>query len=210
MAKAKREAIPRVPTKRETSFQLYREALHWSVTTPPEDRLRWVLEFAAEDLGALSSEERAERAVRLEWCGVHGNASRMPDTFPMPDAVLRRVHVEIQRGLKVVLGDERNEEWYVPGPERMAFSRASPRFKKGPKDAETAPKRTRFVIRWDWGNTKGWILSGIVHLLQEAGSRLRGCKECGRAFLAVKRQIYCGDACSQKARDHRKQEKAAE
>jgi hypothetical protein len=212
MAKAKREAISRVSTKSDTSMQLYRKALEWSVATLPEDRLRWVLEFAAEDLDALSSEERAERAVRLEWCGMHGSASHMPDTdtFPMPDAVLRRLHVEIKEGLRVVLGDQRNEEWYVPGPARMAFYRASPRFKKGPKDAETAPKRTRFTIRWDWGNAEGWVLGGIVHLLQEAGSRLRGCKTCGRAFLAVKRQIYCGDECSQKARDHRKQEKAAE
>jgi len=198
-----------IPMKGLTAPEKYRQAfqaaLSWSVMTPPEKRLRWVLEFAAEDLDALAPDERAERAARLAWF-MWPDSSSSPKALSMPDAVLRRVHAEINRGLHVVLGEQRNEEWYVPGPARMAFYRASPRFKTGPKGAETAPKRTRFSFRWDWGdNQEGAVLAGIIHLLHEAGSRLRGCKECGRAFLAVKRQIYCREECSQRNRNRAKQ-----
>lgn len=204
VTKAKR--VSGIPTKDTTALEKYRRAfqtaLNWSVMTPLKDRLRWVLEFAAEDLDALTPDERAERAVRLAFF-MWPNSSSSPTTLLMPDAVLRRVHAEINRGLRVVLGEQRNEEWYVPGPVRIAFYRASPRFKKGPK-AE-APGRTRFAFRWDWGeNQEGAVLAGIIHFIHDAGSRLRSCKECGKAFLAVKRQLYCGEDCSQRKRDRDK------
>ncbi|CBE69284.1 MAG: hypothetical protein F9K13_06170 [Candidatus Methylomirabilis oxygeniifera] len=211
VTRAKR--VSGISTKDAIMLEKYQRVLQttlqWSVMAPREDRLRWILEFAAEDIDALTPDERFERAVRLRcfmwpdsslWCS---NPSSPPRTLLMPDAVLHQVHAEINQGLRVVLGEQRNEEWYVPGPVRIAFYRASPRFKKGPK-AETAPGRTRFAFRWDWGDDAGAILAGIIHLIHDAGSRLRGCKECGKAFIAVKRQLYCGEDCSQRKRDRDK------
>jgi len=189
----------------EKSRTVIDDAIEWVVHTPPEERLRWLLRFAAETLDTLSTDERITRWERLRTFMVHHATSRRV-VGPMPDALLRRLHQEIGRGLRAIVG-EQGGCWEIPVPLCFRVYRSSPRLQTGPKGAVTAPEQTRFHVQWDFGeNEEGSILAGVIHMVQDVGTRLRGCVECGAPFLAVKRQIYCGKHCSQRSRDKAKQE----
>lgn len=198
---------PKARAALEQHLLIMGSAVHWAMGETPEGRLRWLLSFASEDLTRLSPAERIERGERLRQFHVPNSAVVGIPLGPMPDEILARLHAEIARGIRAVLGEER-PDWFVPGPARFAFSRFTARIQEGPKGAKIGPKRMIFHLRWDWGEgqEEAAILAGIIHLLQESGSRLRGCVECGRPFLAVKRQIYCRKECSQRNRNLAKQQ----
>ena len=55
-----------------------------------------------------------------------------------------------------------------------------------------------------YGDEATTILHGVAELLQAHVARLRACKECGRPFLAVKRQEYDTPLCAQIYRNRTK------
>jgi hypothetical protein len=63
-----------------------------------------------------------------------------------------------------------------------------------------------FIAKW-----RTACLSRVADLLLNAqDERLRRCKNCGKLFLAVKRQEYCTLRCSQTRRTRRHREKNPE
>ncbi|MFI5342024.1 MAG: hypothetical protein ACHQ7N_19575 [Candidatus Methylomirabilales bacterium] len=69
-------------------------------------------------------------------------------------------------------------------------------------------KVTRFTMTGGIVNAPAdSVIMAVVGLVLQAGERLRGCLNCGKPFLANKRQVYCSPSCSQKTRNQRKKEK---
>jgi hypothetical protein len=199
----KRGIPPKILQAFEASRAAQHAALQWAVFTKPEDRLRWVLDFSTEDLSILSPNARIEKWEQLATF-MPPHASGGFPFGPGSEEHLSPLQAELRRGLRIILGDQVNEEWHFPGPSRLSFYRVSTRFTRGPKDAETAPQHTKFAMRWDYQDQSAMILAGVAALIQVHGGRLRGCKKCGAPFLATKRQIYCGPRCSQHTRDGRR------
>jgi hypothetical protein len=118
------------------------------------------------------------------------------------------MHQKIAAGLRTILTHEGGRSFDVPGPQTLVCFRNTPRLRTGPKGAPIPPDPAVFTIRWNWGeNEEGSILAGVIHLVEKAGERLRGCVECGTPFLGVKRQIYCTKECAQRKRDRDKAER---
>ena len=165
-----------------------------------EDRLRWLVsDFATKDLDALRAEELTALGYDLrQLLSPPWGVSRRHGPLP-PDDV-RRIQREVAKGLRILSRERRtnlDEGWELPS----GTDRVVPWF-----SGDEGKRNRAFTIRSS-GDEYTVIIRGIANLIVKAGSRLRECERCQTPFVAVKRQEYCGSACSQQARDQRKREK---
>jgi hypothetical protein len=161
----------------------------------PEARLRWVVEFSQLDLESLRPEERVAKGYDLRQLAVLGVPnpgvadSWVCDVGPMPDEALRQYQADIAQGIRGLLANP-PQEWSIPAPAEIHIQRFS---------TAGARKTGFYTVRQ--GDERQRILGAVADLLLAAGSALRACAECGRPLVARKRQVYCTQSCSQRARD---------
>jgi hypothetical protein len=156
-----------------------------------EKRLRWVVEFTRRDLGDLTPGEVEALGDDLRMAAVRSQPRGMglnTKLSPMPPGVLRRYQVGIDEGLRALLG--KDCQWLLSGR------------------AVLQQRANGFRIAID-GDEKAGILGGIAQLVVEAGERLRACQDpqCGRPFVATKRQVYCITKHSMRVRNAKRIEK---
>ncbi len=171
----------------------------------PLELLRWVADFASLDLDVRRPEERQAIGYDLralpfvltlptrrapKALAARGQAHHQEAIGPMPEATLRAIHRGVAEGLRNLFA---KQAWELPERKTYLY-RCS---------ADGAP-RTRFGIRWQAEGEKEAILSAVVELILSAGEKLRACRECGRVFVANRKQRYCTAAHAQKDRNDRK------
>jgi hypothetical protein len=167
----------------------------WSrVGKTDEARARWLLDFAARDLSALSGADWLN--LRWEVFGFLYPPSGGPPPFSSGDTPgepscsadqVRRMHRWLRSGLERLQSGE-GHSWAIP----LA---ATPRWMM---------LRGR-LMTWpdvDASFTESFKLKAYEALGREA-QRFRVCARCGRPFLARKRQAYCTKRCSQTVRTRR-------
>lgn len=179
----------------------------------PEERLRWVLGFAAQDMSKLRPGEIVALGYDLRVF-LHLGWSISRRYGPLPEKQVERIQKEVARGLSALLSDPRsnrngaalyvdkNAGWTLPVA-RARILRVSPQYSEMEKFSD---KRTKFRLLWEGENEETTILWGIADLILNAGEKLRACPECGKPFVARKRQEYCTPQCSQIVRNRRKAE----
>jgi hypothetical protein len=164
----------------------------WSrVGKTDEERARWLLDFAARDLSALSSADWLN--LRWEVFGFLYPPSGDPPPFSsgnFPDEPscsadqVRRMHRWLRSGLERLKSGE-GHSWAVPlaaTPRLMMFGGR--------------------LVTWpdaDVPYTESFKLKAYEALGRQA-RRFRVCAKCRRPFLARKRQAYCSKRCSQTVR----------
>lgn len=161
----------------------------------PEEWLRWVLDFAREDLDGLDADARAQQGDiirelspaflrRESWTGSYDF------TIPMSDAHLTAIQQELRDGLSALVHGEGT--WNLPAPTGASIWRVNPQ-----------GKQPEFRMGWS-GDDRASFLHGVAALLVAHGARLRACKQCGGPFLRRKRAEYCSKQCGQNFRDQKK------
>lgn len=163
----------------------------------PHDRLRWVIDFIYKDLSLLRPEEKI--AIGYDLRTIHPpECTVIVGSGPMPEDLLLAYQTEIKDGITRMFFDPVGH-WDLPIGTHPNESRSLFR------TSENDSKITRFQLAYQYEERKG-IIEGVVYLiLHEASQKLRACEECGKLFIATKRQIFCLPPCAQKARDRRKQ-----
>src|SRR5262245_44348816 len=112
---------------------------------------------------------------------------------PMADATLGALQQEITMGLQELLSGE-IRLWAFPPPLAFVVHRVS----------VAGEKKTRLTAQWEGGEEREVILRGVLILLLQAGDILKACAECHKPFVAVKRQIYCGQVGSQRVQNRKR------
>lgn len=180
------------------------EAAQRRVGVTPEQRLRWLLDFAQRDLFVLSPGQGLDLHDEL-WAFSFPHPHQTTAPFPVgrhtgpplqfTKEYLSDLQKELLEGMHKLL---KGEEWWI-----QYSSPALP------------PDHLIYVLRraargrlsgFYMGNHRSCFLMLAVDLLKAVGERLRQCVECQKVFLAVKRQAYCGPKCSQRARTRRYQD----
>jgi hypothetical protein len=162
------------------------------VGTTTEDRLRWVVNFAQQDLNILRSGERLDLGEDLRllipkgWEGIDTDK-------PMDEAMVVKLHNHIFNGIQALLASE-SQKWRLPRISGLSLSKNQP--------------DGRFYLTGEGREFDGVVL-GVVNLILRLGHRVKACEreECQKLFVAVRRQAFCSTACSQVVRDERKREK---
>jgi hypothetical protein len=150
------------------------------------ERLTWLLEFAsrAGSIAALSSEELQRLRSRV-WAF----PERMMTTRGLDDlstAQLARLAGEVAHGVRVLI---RGEAWRS----RTRSVTLHLHLRKG-----------RAIRRYIAEHSDGFLIEAHELIAAEA-KRLRQCprSDCGKIFVANKRQIFCSFRCSQNERTER-------
>jgi hypothetical protein len=171
-----------------------------------EDRLRWVLAFAERDLGALRSGEWSALGYDLRQLLPLGWSTRRRQGIPVSPAVLRRIQLAVRQGIHNLLADARH------GSAQLVDPRSGWKLPSGHDQiVRVSPQGSRLASFQlvSEGDDATTIVRGIADLVLRAGSRLRLCAnpQCGRPFVAVKRQEYCTTGCSQVVRNEAKKKR---
>jgi hypothetical protein len=170
-------------------------------TSTDEQRLRWVVDFAQEDLHRLRPEERVARGYDLHHVLPVGSFITIKGG-PMSDAALEEIQRQIREQVRKLISEPRrfgeqlddpNAGWRLPVLSSRILRTSSP-----------GSKKTLFVTIRESDDEEAVILCGVAELIQKAGQRLRACLRCDVPFVAHKRQIYCTTKCSQDERNARK------
>jgi hypothetical protein len=149
-----------------------------------EARARWLVEFARRDLRQLTAPEqqiltRGLLTIAVPWSR-GGLASRPPAL-----AVVRAWQRWLRAGLNQL---ERGEDW----PIRLGSRRW--RLSYGARGLE---RQEYWSLDHQWQEATQVFHDEVAHTLGELGRRFRFCVHCGHAFVARRRQTYCGSTCSQ-------------
>jgi len=177
-----------------------------------KERLKWLLEFSKKNLDLLHPEERVALSYDLRALlkgsqqadGLTGEPYlilRSVAGKAMDESVFRELHREIKDGFKQLFSNKKSDEdhlrqWAFPLPKTFHLWRQS----------GLISKRTRFqfLSQFDYDDEKGPILNSILNILIDSQNVLRACVFCYTPFVPVRRQEYCSQSCSQKARDKRR------
>ncbi len=185
--------------------ELLRWTLGWPVAAERmnqvrEGRLGWLLRFLALDLDALS--EGAWLDLRFDVLVFPHGAPFFHGSARAPDREeVRRFQMEVREGLKILF-----EEgfWDL---EETAIGIQLQRIKEEPLALGSLRPPDRARIEKAYKTTwQAACLTTIADLLATQGERIRQCINCGKLFLAVKRQEYCTLRCSQTTRTRRYRE----
>lgn len=177
----------------------------------PSARLRWVLDFVAQDLNALRPEEKVALGYDLRRFLPVGWMKNTPYS-PLPLKAITEIHREVSAGIRSLLTDPRSYRdgpalfvdseagWKLP-PVKTRIVRWSLPYSKTDKGTD---RRTKFFVIRSGDDEKATILWGIADLLLNAGEKLRACDECRAPFVATKRQEFCTPECGQRVRNMKK------
>jgi hypothetical protein len=157
-----------------------------------EDRLRWVTTFARAPLLQHSADfaKAGDCLVALAW--------PVPPMVVVPPPLSRETVTTLHDELRTILSDLVTRDagstvFPVKAPVQLARLTAMHK-----KPAMWATSRT---IRTDDPRTD--ILLAVQHYVVAGGGRLLACLECRAPFVGRKRQEYCSEVCSQRARTRR-------
>ncbi len=179
---------PSAPLRGPGGRALQEAAIEMADLTP-EEQVRWVLQFAREDLSHLSATERVARGYRLRVLGQPLHPVAIEGACePMPEARLRELQADIATGLRTLLTEGK---WGLPD-----ITYHSPELDHVPSRG----KRPAKLSLTSCGREPEVILHQVAALVLFCGSPLKACARCQRPFLPNKRQIYCSLACSQAVR----------
>jgi hypothetical protein len=163
---------------------------------PPQNRLRWLGRFIAEDLDATTPKDRARLGAELSGMrpmsepGETWAADASPG-MSLPEATLRELQKIIRDGLLSLLGGGR---WSLPVPRAVTL--------QGATTAKSGQPAVR-ELHWSADESTA-ILFGVAKLIREHGEPLHLCERCRAPFYKVKRQTFCTPLCAQAARDEKK------
>ena len=154
-------------------------------------RLEWLLRFLREDPGTWHSMVRTAHGDNLLAFGYQ--AAHLPPPAALTAEAVEQLHRELRRALRDLV-------------EGRTVALPTDELKEGlVMVSEPRDKRAEFSVSFSTTNPR----TGVFHALRElllsrAASRLRRCPRCGAPFLAVRRQAYCTERCSQRERNERK------
>jgi len=109
----------------------------------------------------------------------------------MSSADLRAIQKRIREGIDAYL---RGDGWEIPRG-AVVYQRVSP---------SGSDAGFRVALSGKEENEADTLIGVVVDLILQTGRRLRRCPECGKVFVAVRRQEYCSTAHAQKVRNQRK------
>jgi hypothetical protein len=167
----------------------------------PIGRLRWVIDFVnREDLNELQAGEWLDLEADLYALVVasgyqpsaHSGDPRPPD---LSHDTIADLHREIRRGIHHDL--LRGAGWVIAFP-RVGTNQLGKLKRQVIRRRKTGLVRTVYE-----GNVSSLVPMAVADLLTAEGHRLRGCQECRRVFVRVKRQEFCDSRCSQRVRTRR-------
>jgi hypothetical protein len=166
---------------------------------PPATRLKWVVQFAQQDLSLLQPGEKEALGYDLRGL-VHHSLVTQPGyrvtLEPMSERDLRDYRSKIAYGINRLLS-EPPKTWAFPAQPYVTVVEA-------PSTGKRQSNRRRFVVRFG-GDEAASVLGGVANLIAEAGEHLRACLGCRKAFVASAKQArYCSQSCSQRARNERR------
>lgn len=205
---ARSRQSPRIPPDAEVRSQIaaFEAAVERVLALSLEDRLRKAITFTETDLGDLSPEATEALTWELRALGVVGGSSafREPAHRNLWEVDTRPDLRELQRSISSGIRDVLQKPAGVWQLKRARYAELESGY-----DPKT--KRHAFRVRWV-GDERDAIIEGVWNLLVEVGDRLRACADpdCGKPFVAVKRQEYCTLNCSQRTRNRRKAERGGE
>ncbi len=165
-----------------------------------ESRARWLLRFAAADPSTLTAGQRLD----LQWDVVAFmmpppfNLARFEVGYPHHDGdiavPLPALHAWVGNGIK---GLEEGPRIYIEGsPNLPSWTVDTRRFCRFSRVGHQV-----IVDYYDGAQgTEGRFRAEAVRVLSSQARRFRFCGNCGRAFIATKRQAYCTASCSQSVR----------
>ena len=201
VATARVSRVSLIPRERRPAILNAALARFQSMTTA--DRLRKVLKFTDTKLDELRPEQLSALVLDLTILAALGPPKRagVPkftgDIQFRTTQDLRRLQNTIASGIRAVL-QKPGGHWPLPKP-RVAWLTGLYR-----------GKGYDFMIGWagqrhDEGQDA--VVEGVWNLLIAAGDQVRTCGNCGKPFVARKRQEYCSLECSQQTRNRRKRER---
>jgi hypothetical protein len=169
-----------------------------SVTTgaTAEARLRWLASFVRAALPAHSAaaQEAADCLVAIAW--------PVPPYVEVPPPLTRDELVALHAELGALLRDLVTTEgdstrWPKIDDLHISIRRMTPvgrteKFRLAQWSPGIGPRNP--------GRTREGILLAVYHLVLHGGERLFACLECKKPYVASKRQDYCEEKCSQRAR----------
>lgn len=172
-----------------------------------KDRLRWVVhEFARRDLTAARPEELLALGYDLRALTPPIGTITRSEHTPMPPAALRRLHADVNAGLRRILSPEvsfgrrrlmtaetaygigGSGGWTLPSPKRVRIVRVG----------------TAFMRVEESRNEAASVLAAIAEHIVRAGDDLRTCPECGRPFIRTGRRKFCEERCSMRVRNRKR------
>jgi hypothetical protein len=160
-------------------------------------KLNWLLRFIARDpseyanlSASKSAAIAAEIAVfpRSRNYPLQGGPSAAPS---FSGEQIAAIAIELSQGIN---GFARGQFWRIPVSD---LGRLSRNISRGPKG--------KGIVSLYLGDDRARFFMAVGDLLMVEGHRLKACQwtECGRLFVATKRQAYCGNSCSQNDRTER-------
>lgn len=196
--KRRRQAVGVVRWLETSAGQQVKRAMLRRMGETPEQRLRWVVDFARRDLDTLRPEERTALGHDLRWIAywslpdaVGVRTSLSDPREPLPDRRLREYQRQIAEGLRGLLAEGgHHRPWKLPS--RPVLARAG-------------DQAFGFVLVFE-GEERADIIGGVANLiLLQAGKRLHACLYCKAPFVSKEnRQRYCTPTCSQRMRNRRR------
>ena len=124
-----------------------------------------------------------------------------------PIEQIEKLQAGLRAGVKKLLA---GGTWDLPTPPEASIRRltATPNWSAvAPRSSGAAPPPPA-TYQWWWRMTDpaSMAVFALASLIRDHGQRLRACAVCGAQFLAVKRQVYCGPACTKTGQRPRKTE----
>jgi hypothetical protein len=161
-------------------------------TAPPAIRLARVLNWLGHDLTTLGATAEDDRVI---WS--HLLRAVLPDDWrtvipvaPMSEGSLHALHEHLRDDIDAVL---HGKPWILPTPSGARCYRT----------------REGLAVVWE-GTEETAIPHGLAALVSAHADHVRQCKQCGRLFLANRRQEYDDPACGQTYRNDLKATRAKE
>lgn len=162
-----------------------------------DDLIRLAITFTRQDLSSLTKKEvlfidsilKGFTLFRLEGSAQKSNTVRQRSYSVVP--MSKEEVLDIQKTMRDCFTSILSEkgEWTLPGLPQGAFI------------ARTSAGRGKYSIHRHFMAEFPYTLwFAIAEWLEALGDRFKGCPECKYPFVAVRRQAYCSDKCSQRVR----------
>ncbi len=170
------------------------EAATRTIGDTAEGRLRWVTAFAREPLPQHSADltKAGDCLLALAW--------PVPPHIEVPPPLTRETVATLHNELGAVLGDlviREGGPTVFPVTAPVQLYRLTAMYRK---PAMWATSRTDSVE-----DPRTAVLQAVRDCVLNAGERLLACRDedCAKPFVGRKRQEYCSEKCSQRARNRR-------
>ena len=158
------------------------------------ERLAWVVAFTRRDIAVARPEELIALGYDLRALTPPLGTLTRSEHRPLSAPTIRKIQTRLTAGLRQLLTPNPAHEggWTLPPPRRVRLVRIG-----------------EFVTRIEESRDEvASILAAVGELAVRAGVDLRGCPECGRAFVRTGRRKFCSEKCSMRVRNRKRPSKA--